>query len=173
MLVCLDVLAELEVPAEQLRHTSSINAALLDTTAQIVTSALSRLSTVLICPCSERAELGMLVSAICMSIIDMHTLTIARFPRDQPSLAVPRESPGFVSRGPPEHEATILRVLEGLSEVATLTLKLAERYNNGIGSSSERIKTGSELPTESLPPMAAFLQERLQQVTSNTAYCLG
>lgn len=179
VLVALDLFAELEVPAEQLRRSSPVDTAILNTAAQIITAALYRLSTILICPCSERAEVGMLVSAICMFIIDMHAVTIANFARDQlPAVldqTAPWETPGFGSHRSPEHEATAMRVLEELFKVATLILQFTERYNDGNGSlnDSNGIKSGSELPAELLPSMATFLRERLQQITNDTTYCLG
>ena len=180
VLVALDLFAELEVPAEQLRRASPVDSALLNTTAQTITAAFRRLSTILICPCSERAEVGMLVSAICMSIINMHVMTIAKFARDQPPPAVldqtaPWESPGVGSHRSPEHEATAMRVLGELSKVAKLILQFTERYNDGNGSlnGSNSVKNGSELPAEFLPSMATFLRERLQQVTNDTTYWLG
>jgi hypothetical protein len=180
VLVALDLFADLEGPAEQLRRASPVDSALLNATAQTITSAFRQLSTILICPCSERAEVGMLVSAMCMSIIDMHVMTIAKFARDQPPPAVldqtaPWESPGVGPHRSPEHEATAMRVLGELSKVAKLILQFTERYNDGNGSlnRSNGRKNGSELPAGFLPSMATFLRERLQQITNDTTYWLG
>jgi hypothetical protein len=178
--VALDLFAELEVEAEQLRRSSLVDMAILNTAARIITAVLYRLSTILICPCSERAEVGMLLSAICISIIDMHAAAIVDFARYQPPPVVLDQTavwkiPGFESHRSPEHEATATRVLEELSQVATLMLQFTERYNDGNRSLnySNGIKSGSELPAELLPSIATFLREKLQQITCDTTYCLG
>ncbi|OQE39328.1 hypothetical protein PENCOP_c007G00410 [Penicillium coprophilum] len=179
VLVALDILSEIEVPAEQLRQVSAVNASLLNTTAQTITAAFHRLSILLICPCSKRAEVGMLISAICMSIIDMHAMTIANVAKDQPRTGLPSQpmtwdGPNIGTHRSIEHEATAMQVLVELSELAKLILQLDERYNEGNGSlNRESLGNGSELPADFLPGMAASLQERLQQITNDATDWLG
>ncbi|KAJ5466343.1 hypothetical protein N7530_010130 [Penicillium desertorum] len=179
MLVALDIFSGLEVPAEQLRRASPMDASLLKTTAQTITAAFHRLSTILICPCSERAEVGMLVSATCMSIIDIHAIAISDSTKDQPpsglpSQQMPCESSGAGSRRSPEHEAIAMRAFTELSGLARLIVQLTERYDEGNGVLNRKdLGNGSELPTDILPGMATFLRERLQQVTNDATHWLG
>ena len=179
MLVALDIFSELEVPAEQVRRASPMGASLLKTTAQTITAGLHRLSTILICPCSERAEVGMLVSAICMSIIDMHAITISNFANDQPSTGLPSqqkswESPSVGSYRSPEHDAMVIRAFTELSELARLVVQLTERYDKGSGFLNRKdLGNGSELPTDVLRGMATFLRERLQQITNDATQWLA
>jgi hypothetical protein len=178
MLVALDILSEIEVSAEQLRRVSPIDASLLNTTTQTISAALHRLSIVLICPCSERAEVGMLVSAVCISIIDIHAMTIASIAKGQPptgmlSQPMSWDNPSIGSHRSPEHEATAMQVFAELSELAKLILQLTERYGEGSGGLN-RVGLGnaSELPTDFLPGVGTFLQGRLQQITSDATHWL-
>ncbi|KAJ5964143.1 uncharacterized protein N7479_004019 [Penicillium vulpinum] len=179
MLVALDLLSEIEGSAEQLRRVYPVDASLLNTTAQTITAAFHRLSTILMCPCSERAEVGMLVSAICMSIIDTLAMTITNIAGDRtstglPSQPMPWDSSGVGSHGSLGSEATTMQVLTELSKVARLILQLTERYDKGgWGLNGGNIGDGSELPTDFLPGIATFLRERLQQITTNAAHCVG
>lgn len=179
VLVVLDIFSELEASAEQFRRGPPVDASLLNTTAQTISATFHRLSTILICPCSERAEVGMLVSAICMSIIDMHAMTISNFAEDQPpagllSQPTPWDSPGVASLRSPAHEATAMRVFTELSELARLILQLTERYDEGGGALNwDGLGNGSELPTDIMPAMATFLRERLQQITNDATHWLG
>ncbi|CAI7622333.1 unnamed protein product [Penicillium glandicola] len=178
VLVVLDILSELEMQAEQLRRAYPEDASLLNTTAQTITATFHRLSTILICSCSERAEVGMLVSAICMSIIDMHAMTIAKFAKNQLptgllSQPMPWDSLGVGVHRYPEREDIGMKVLTELSELARLILQFTERYKEGSGVlNSEGLRNGSELPTDFLPEMATFLRGRLQQIRNDATYWL-
>ncbi|KAJ5374200.1 hypothetical protein N7517_006206 [Penicillium concentricum] len=179
LLVALDILSEIEVPAEQMRRVSPGDTNLLNTTAQTVTAAFQRLSAVLICPCSERAEVGMLVSAICMSIIDMHALTIANIAKDQPPTRLVTQpmtwdNSSIGSHRSPEYEVTAIHIFVELSELAKLILQLTERFDEGSEIlNRESLGNGSELPTDFLPGMATFLRERLQLITNDATHWLG
>ncbi|KAK4862716.1 hypothetical protein LT330_002849 [Penicillium expansum] len=177
LLVILDIFSDLEVSAEQFRRASPVDASLLSTTSQTITAALHRLSTILICSCSKRAEVGMLISAICMSVIDMHAMTISNFAKDQHPAGIlsqptPWENPGVGPYGSPENEVTAIQVFTELSEMARLILRLAERYDGASGSLNG-LQNGSELPTDILPGIATFLRERLQQITNGATRWVG
>lgn len=176
LLVVLEIFPELEVSAEQLRRVLSVDANLINATAQTITTAFRRLSTILICPCSQLAEVVMLVSATCMSIIDIHAMAISNFAKDQPpagllSQPTPRRSRGVGINMYPGHNATAMQVFTELSELARLILQLTEHYNEGGRALNlEGLGSRSELPTDIMPGMATFLRERLQQIT-NDATC--
>ena len=149
----MEIFSELEIPASQLRYSPPIDSSLLDTTTQILSAVLNRLSRIMICPCSEKGETAMLISAACMTIIDIHTMIIARF----------QEAPG--------NEATAMPVLGELSNVATLVLQFTERYNGStIG---EPALAGNDIPLDFLPALGNLMQERLQQITNDATYWLA
>ncbi|KAJ5617993.1 hypothetical protein N7537_003107 [Penicillium hordei] len=179
LLVVLEIFSELEVSAEQLRRVLPVDASPLNAVAQTITAAFHRLSGILICPCSQRAEVGMLVSAICMSITDIHAMAISNFAKDQPpagllSQPTPWEIPVVGFNRSTEHDATAMQIFTELSELARLILQLTERYNEGDGASNwEGLGCRPELPTDIMAGMATFLSERLQQITNDATYWLG
>lgn len=149
-LVIVELFSEMEVPASQLRYSSSVDSCLLNTTTQTLTSVLHRLSIVLICPCSEKGETAMLISAVCMTIIDIHAMIIAKF----------HETLG--------NEAMAMAVIEEISKVATLVLQFTERYNGStVG---EPALAGNDLPLDFLPALGNLMRERLQQITNDATY---
>lgn len=168
--IALDILAELEVSAEQMRQSSLVNPALARTTLQTMTAALRRLSAILICSCSWRAEVGMLDSAICMCIMDMHAMVITSVRGDLSSAAVlgpttHSDESGVEAYNLTEHGSSS-QALGELSKVAQLILQFTERYNNGHGFSNEGGNgNGPELPAGCLPPIASFLQQKLDLIT--------
>ncbi|KAJ5986251.1 hypothetical protein N7451_010616 [Penicillium sp. IBT 35674x] len=142
--------SELEVPASQLRHSSSVDTCLLNTTTQTLTAVLHRLSIILICPCSEKGETAMLISAVCMTIIDVHAMIVAKF----------HETLG--------NEAMAVPVFEDLSQMATLVLQFTERYNGStVGDAAF---AGNDIPLDFLPALGNLMQERLQQITNDATY---
>ncbi|KAK9847620.1 uncharacterized protein MYU51_018477 [Penicillium brevicompactum] len=166
MTVALDLLADLEASAEQMRQPSLVNPALARTTPQTMTAALRRLSNILICPCSGRAEVGMLVSAICMSITDMHAIKASDFQGDLPSAAALGQTTHWDSPGVEFYNLTghgsAEQALRELSEATQLIIQFTERYNHGCGLSNERgIEDDPELLAGCLPPLASFLQQKL------------
>ena len=172
VLVALDLISSLEVSATRLRGTNQIDDILLSATAQAIGAAIDRLCTILACPCSGRAEVGMLVSAICMSIIDIHTVSIAMLRRDYShdavlSLITPWDTPSIGS----ESETKTCSVLGELSEVAKVILQFIEGYNHGNG--TDGFSNGSELPVGIFTSLAISLRGRLQQITIDASWSMG
>lgn len=58
----------------------------VDAAIESISSGLDRLSTVLICPCSERLDISLLVGAACMSVMDVYGL-IVKLSSSPPHLA--------------------------------------------------------------------------------------
>ncbi|THD00119.1 hypothetical protein EYZ11_000444 [Aspergillus tanneri] len=177
MLVTMDLFSELEIPAEQLRRSSSVDSSLLNTTTQAISAALRRLFTILICPCSERAEIGMFISALCMTIIDMHAMTIAKCARNKSPPAVLDQTGfwddhGVAAQEAPENEAMAMQVLGELSKVAKLVLQFTERYSANA-SGKQALLEGNDIPLDFLPALGNFMRERLQQITNDATYWLG
>ncbi|KAJ5900053.1 hypothetical protein N7495_004797 [Penicillium taxi] len=174
LLAVMDLFSELEVPTERIRHLSSIDASQLNLTAQTITAVFRRLSTILICPCSERTEIGMLISAICMTIIDIHAMTLAKSAFNNPSPTHPtviRDDHGAIAQESPENEATAMRVLRELSKVAKLVLQFTERYCGDDRGPQVHLE-GNGMPLEILPTLASLIRERLHKITSDATYWL-
>ncbi|KAJ5933891.1 hypothetical protein N7454_006220 [Penicillium verhagenii] len=152
MLVILEIFSELEIPASQLRCSLSVDADLLNMTTQTIRSALRRLSNILICPCAERAENALLISAVCLNIVDIHAITIVKF------------------HGIPGNGAMSMGVLAELSKVANLVLQFSDRYNDYL---SAQISNGNSMPLDFLPALGNLMRERLQQITHDATYWLS
>jgi hypothetical protein len=177
VLVAMDLFSELEVPAEQLRRSFPVDSSLLNSTAQTITVVVRRLFTILTCPCSERTEIGMLVSAICMTIIDMHAVTIAKFARNKTPPAVLGQTGLWddhetTAQESPENEAMAMRVLGELSKVVKLVLQFTERYS-GDAEGKQALPAGNDIPSDFLPALGNLMRERLQQITNDATYWLG
>ncbi|KAJ5722351.1 hypothetical protein N7488_000386 [Penicillium malachiteum] len=168
----MNLLAELDVSAEQIRRIPSVDPVLLDLTSQTITTALHRLSNILRCPCSESTETGMLISALCISIIDVHSMAINKFKCSPPTtqdlpamqawnnLGVSYEAIG---------ETAAMQIIGELSKVANLVLQFTERYRAiqvASGNQAE-LESRNSIPLDFLPALGKFMGERLQQITNN------
>ena len=159
----------LEVSATQLRGSNPIDGILLSATAQAIGAAIDRLCTILACSCSGRAEVGLLVSAICMSIIDIHTVSIAMLRRDYShdvvlSPITPWDTPSIG----PESETGACLVLGSFFKVAKDIVQFIEGSNHG--NRTNGISNGSEFPVDILPSLAISLRGRLQQITIDASW---
>ncbi|KAJ5609741.1 hypothetical protein N7528_010308 [Penicillium herquei] len=173
----MDLLAELDVSAEQIRRIPSVDPVLLDLASQTITTALHRLSSILICSCSERTETGMLISALCISIIDVHSMTINKFKCSPPTrqdipamhawnnLGVSYEAIG---------ETAAMQMIGELSKVANLVLQFTERYRaiQVAGENQAELENRNSIPLDFLPALGKFMGERLQQITNNATHGL-
>ncbi|KAJ5817761.1 hypothetical protein N7447_007769 [Penicillium robsamsonii] len=173
----MDLFSELEVPTEQLRRSSLVDSCLANSTAQTIVAVLRRLFTILICPCSERAEVGMLIYAICMTIIDMHAMTITKSVRHNTQPPVLGQTGlwddhGASAQEPLENEAVAMLVLGELSKMAKLVLQFTARYSGDV-EGKQPLPEGHKIPFDFLPALGNLMQERLQQITNDATYWLG
>lgn len=144
----------------------------LEAAIRTVTTAFRRLSTILICPCSETSEVGLLVASNCLTILEIYGIIISNStkPKDHLSPALYDDAiqwdrmdvctKCFQDR--PEEGMATLKVLGELPKVAKFVLQFANRY-------SDR-EDGS---LDFLPPLATFLRSRLQSITNEATYRLG
>lgn len=177
VLVAMDLFSELEVPAEQLRRSCPVNSNLLNSTAQTITAVIRRLFTILVCPCAERAEIGMLIYAISMTIIDIHAMTIVKsIHHKTPPVMLDQtrlwDDPEAMVQGSLEKEAVTMRVLGGLSKVAKLVLQFTQRYS-GDAEGKKVIHEDKDILPDFLPELGNHMRERLQQITNDATYWLG
>lgn len=174
--VAMDLLQQLDTTSTRLQSGAAagnqISAQTVGAAMQAVTTAFRRLSTILICPCSERSDIGLLAAAVCVTILDVHGIIITNStrPKDDPSPTLLEDAAQWdrmdVDRmdvctkcfqDRPEDEVTTMRVLGELPKVSKVVLQFAKRY-------SER--DGEESSPDFLPALAAFLRSRLQAITN-------
>ena len=144
------------------------------------TEACQQLLTILMCPCSEQANVALLVATGCISLMDM-VLRSAGADSDRGSVSLDMSSSDGISISHSSCEQDILmwsrppsssRNLAGdgqsqvgdLSKIARLVLQFTDRY-------SQDTKGGAnwEHTTWVVAPVAALLRSRLQFVTQGVA----
>lgn len=169
--VAVDMLQQLDMTSAEVQFGttagSQIDAQTLGAAIHTVTTAFRRLSTILICPCSERTDVGLLVAALCVTVLDIYGIIISNSatPKDRPSSAF-LEDPTrwdkmdvctncFQDR--PEEEVTTMQVLGELTKVARVVLQFAKRYSD---------RDAEERLPDLFPALATFLRYRLQSITS-------
>lgn len=156
---------------------------------QAAATAMRRMSMTLICPCSERLEIGIIVSAVCMSILDLYSTIVSHF-TDRPHapgqhfqsplssiLAVDDDGgsglfwndlPFFASRNSNsqalhrgrKEDVMLVHVLGELSKLAAVVCQFTKRYRTGQGQPAS---------SEILEDVAAFLKSRLKAIGGGTA----
>lgn len=155
----------------------------VDGALETLSSACNRLSTVLICTCSERLEVGLLVATVCISMLDMYGAIVRYSATSSQELTGTSagENDAFqqwnlldlttnshkrraslmeLDRGPPAEESPILdRVFEELPKVGSLVLQFSKRYR--AVNAPDGAMTGS---TELLYALASYARVRLQNV---------
>lgn len=157
----------------------------VDSALETLSSACNRLSTVLICTCSERLDVGLLVATVCISMLDMCDAIISS------SAASSAESTGAsagsdgddafrqwnflnfptnsqkrkasimdLDREPPaEGNSILVRVFDELPKVASLVLQFSKRYK--VANAPDGAITGS---SDLLYALASYARVRLQNV---------
>lgn len=121
--------------------------ATLDASVSSASSAIKRVSAILICPCSRKTDVGLLAAAVCAALLDTyesilrdhtgpraaassptsgHSRGLKGTPRNQM-----REAQGMGVRGRADEmstDANIMRMLEELPKVANLIMQFTKRY---------------------------------------------
>jgi hypothetical protein len=80
----MDMLAHLDLTSTSLSVSSAptspasahAHPVTISTAIHTITTSFRALSTILICPCSERADVGVLAAAVCLTILDIHSAII-------------------------------------------------------------------------------------------------
>lgn len=114
----------------------------LHTRLTSASTAIKRISTILICPCSCKPDVGLLNAALCGAILDLYD-TILRRSIDPPksqssSTLVADDMDLFVTESSPcgganeSRQVTIRRVLEELPKVANLIMQFTRRYSSAF-----------------------------------------
>ncbi|MCJ1268838.1 hypothetical protein MMC22_008726 [Lobaria immixta] len=162
------------------QHHLEPNAPLdLDTLLNTASTAIKRLSTILICPCSCKIDVGLLNAALCGAILDLYdTILRSSFdpPKSQSSSTPTANDMGLCVaksslRGGANESRQVTRVLEELPKVANLVMQFAQRYSSAF--SGRAGTAGLELEDEEegegaadllLPALAASQKTRLRSI---------
>ncbi|KAL1971163.1 hypothetical protein VTN77DRAFT_114 [Rasamsonia byssochlamydoides] len=159
----------------------------LDSLLSTVAASIKRISTILVCPCSSKTEVGLLAAAVCAAVLDIYAI-VFRSPAGSeihtciitpPSSATDSQPPAYttlfsidgsggdrmeISIDPDESKntskETTVRVLEEMPKVANLVMQFARRYS-GSAPGDE----GGCSADYFLPALAASLKARLRAMT--------
>ena len=137
------------------QHHMEFNGPLdLHTRLTSASTAIKRLSTILICPCSCKTDVGLLNAALCGAILDLYDTILRRCidtPESQSSSTVVTDDMDlFVTESSPcggvkeSRQVTIRRVLEELPKVANLIMQFTRRYSSAFGREAETAGLGLE-----------------------------
>lgn len=139
---------------------------------QIASSAISRLSTILVCPCSQKTYVAILVASVCLTILDVYD-SLFHYPGEPLAKGVISESNStmdldsemsgvMVSESldtgmdQPNRKVSSLRVLEELSKLANVVMQFSRKYKGD----------GRTQSAGTLSGLADSLKLRLRTVTS-------
>lgn len=160
-----------------------IEAPTLDALINTTSIAMKRVSTILVCPCSQKVDVGLLVAAVCATVLDVYGFILRnssssnthRFSVDKPTYASMSSvndvilDPDMMEIGTrplqdgPSEEETIMRVLEKLPQVANLVRQFSKRYSEDAEESS----------ADFLPLLAGSLKSRLKSMTNEATNWLA
>ena len=155
----------------------------LDALINTTSIAMKRVSTILVCPCSQKVEVGLLVAAVCATTLDVYGIILRnssssnthRFSMDKPTYASMSSvndavmDPDMMEIGTqplqdgPSEEETIMRILEKLPQVANLVRQFSKRYSEDVEESS----------ADFLPLLTGSLKSRLKSMTNETTNWLA
>ncbi|KAL4770549.1 hypothetical protein BDW60DRAFT_192186 [Aspergillus nidulans var. acristatus] len=154
------------------------------------TEACQRLLTILMCPCSEQAEVALLVASGCLSLVDMVHHSAHRSDRsvgpvssnDSPQQSMSAStSHGSYEQDPPmwtwsrscsmASDSQTSNQVGELSKIAKVIVQFTERYHRDNTCSCPQNGPGAhwEKTTWVVGPVAALLRCRLQAVTRGVA----
>ena len=138
---------------------SEIEGPHLDALISTVSMAVKRISTILVCPCSQKTDVGLLAAAVCAAILDTYGIVFRNSARSRSHLSsVTRDADRMeictesIHDGPNE-KATIMRLLP---KVASVVMQFTKRYSQDT----------EEFSADFLPVLAASLKSRLKSMTN-------
>ena len=172
MLDMLDLFTDLDALEDQIRRSSSIDSSRVDSAKETITTVFHRLSNVLLCPCSEKAEIGMSITALCMTIIDIHAMMLNKFSQSRNELTAQDETRWGEHSGTteeyPDGDALAMKVIGELSEIAKFSVQFNERYSGvQAGGNTQIFSNERDIPLDFLPALGRFMSERLQRIAND------
>lgn len=153
----------------------------LDTLLTTASTAIQRLSTILICPCSYKTEIGLLNAVLCSAILDFYCTIL----RSSTNPSKPHSSSIHIAdkmdlcvdesslRGETNElqQVTIRRVVEELPKVANLVMQFTRRYSSTFGGKASTAGMGLDDEAKGegvagllLPTLAASQTTKLRSI---------
>jgi len=141
-----------------------IEGSYLENLISILSMSIKRVSTILVCPCSQKTEVGLLAAAICSEILDLYEVIFRNSSNSSHSSSSccgewkdidQMDMFDFIHEGPNE-DCTYMRSLGELPEVVNLVTQFIKRYGNDT----------QERSTNFLPALSGFLKSRLRYLTN-------
>ncbi|KAL1991800.1 hypothetical protein VTN49DRAFT_5108 [Thermomyces lanuginosus] len=129
-----------------------------------ITSSTKRISTILVCPCSSKMEVGLLAAAVCAAILDVYELVLRKQSQCDASSSKVNQTSSNGANAEESNDSnnpsrnTTMRILEELPQMANLVIQFARRYSRpgAVESSSANFL---------LPSLASSLKARLKSLT--------
>ncbi|KAL8801765.1 MAG: hypothetical protein Q9182_004237 [Xanthomendoza sp. 2 TL-2023] len=139
-----------------------------ETRLHTISTALKRLSAILICPCSRNPDVGLLTAALCAAILDSYWSILQNcFNSVSPS---PPSMDGLLLVGNGSNQQAIVqRVLEELPKAANVVMQFTRRYS-GTGALT---MDGSEDVSLLLPTLAVGQKTRLKDMIDKATSLLA
>lgn len=164
----IEILRQLEASQNRVSSTIQGHAVGLDLSKcmQIASSAIDRLTTATVCPCSQKEYVGILIAAVCLEILSVYESFFARH-RDTGPLKVTASQ--LIAAGYDLDIEPLTREFEDLDSKIASTQALGElsRFANLVTQFSSKYETDSRIPSmNALSTLAEFLKFRLRLVTS-------
>ncbi|KAJ5089208.1 hypothetical protein N7532_007892 [Penicillium argentinense] len=176
----IEILRGLQKPQKGIEASSDgLDGSGLVTRMQKASSAINRLSTILVCPCSQKTYVAILVASVCLTILDVYDSLFHR-ETSMAGNACPNANASMGLQGDIEQtdfgemaslrssknefqcEVSSMQVLEELSKLANVVMQFSCKY-----------KGDSQLQSSStLSGLAESLKQRLRLVT-NEAFQMG
>ncbi len=165
------------------RSTGEIEAPTFDALINTTSIAMKQVPTILVCPCSQKADVGLLVATVCATMLDAYESTIRnsssfnhnRFSTNKPTYAAASSVNDMMMdvdmmeigtqplQDGPSKEEMIARILEKLPKVANLIRQFSARYNEDVEQSSAGL----------LSLLAGYLKFRLHSMTNEATNLLA
>ena len=155
----------------------------LDTVLTTASTAIQRLSTILICPCSYKTEVGLLNAVLCSAILDFYcnilrsstdppkSHSLSTHVADEMDLCVAESSLPGETNELELRQVTIRRVVEELPKVANLVMQFTRRYSSTFGSKASTAGLGLDDEANGegvanllLPTLAASQTTKLRSI---------
>ena len=157
-----------------------IRAPALDASINTASMAIKRVSTILICPCSKKPDVGILAAAVCAALLDTYEVLLCNSARSKSGLSsteknrgvkrssvhrVTRDAEGMEKRinvfqDWPNEKATTMRILEELPKFANLVTQYTRRY------SFDTEKCWRDLPQALAASITSRLKSMIDEVTN-------
>ncbi|KAL8805555.1 MAG: hypothetical protein Q9223_005309 [Gallowayella weberi] len=148
-------------------HTFPHQDIAFETRLHTISTALKRLSAILICPCSRNPDVGLLAAALCAAILDSYWSILQNsFNANSPSHT---SMDSLLVGSGSNQQAIVQRVLEELPKAANVVMQFTRRYNGTGDMTMDENEDVSLL----LPTLAVGQKTRLKDMIDKATSLLA